>query len=59
MTSQRHADVLKVKKADIQDGVIGVTQEMTGNKLGITITPHLDAILKRWKGTASFLYSQR
>jgi len=53
-TGQRPADVLKMKKTDIHDGAIWVEQNKTGKKLGINITPHLDAILKRPKEVQSF-----
>ncbi len=53
-TGQRPADVLKIKKADISDGAIWITQNKTGKKIGITITPHLDEILKRRKTISSF-----
>lgn len=53
-TAQRPADVLKMKKSDIRDGAIWIEQNKTGKKIGIDITPHLDAILKRRKEVSSF-----
>lgn len=51
LTGQRPADVLKLKRADIQDGALHVHQNKTGSRLAIEITGELarvvDHIIKR------------
>lgn len=46
-TGQRPADVLKLKRADIRDGVIWLVQNKTGKKLGIEITGNLAEVVDR------------
>ncbi len=56
-TGQRPADVLKMKRSDIRDGALWVTQNKTGHQVGITITGEfaliMDRILNRKRAVAS------
>lgn len=47
LTGQRPADVLKLKRADIQDGALHITQNKTGTRLAIEVTGELATVLER------------
>lgn len=47
LTGQRPADVLKLKRSDIRDGALWVTQNKTGARLGIEIIGELAAVIAR------------
>ncbi len=47
LTGQRPADVLKLKRTDIRDGAIWITQNKTGARLGIEITGELAEVITR------------
>jgi len=47
LTGQRPADLLKMNRADIQDGALLVTQNKTGKKLRIAIVGELATVLER------------
>lgn len=47
LTGQRPADVLKLSRTDIRDGVLYVTQNKTGKKLRIAIEGELAAVIER------------
>jgi integrase len=47
LTGQRPADVLKIRRADILDGALWVTQNKTGARLGIEVTGELAAVVAR------------
>lgn len=47
LTGQRPADVLKLKRTDIRDGVLWIVQNKTGARLGIEITDELAAIITK------------
>jgi len=47
LTGQRPADVLKLTRADIKDGAIGIRQNKTGAKLRIAVEGELAALLER------------
>lgn len=47
MTGQRPADVMKMRRADIRDGFLWVTQNKTGQKLRVEIVGPLKAVLDR------------
>lgn len=47
LTGQRPADVLKIKRADIRDGALWITQNKTGARLGIEVTGDLAAVIER------------
>lgn len=38
LTGQRPADVLKLQRADVHDGVLWITQKKNGKKLRIEVT---------------------
>ena len=46
-TGQRIGDVLRMRWGDIEDGVIMVTQQKTGQKLAVPLTPRLQFVLER------------
>ncbi|PHV10894.1 tyrosine-type recombinase/integrase [Chitinimonas sp. BJB300] len=46
-SGQRPADVLKLKRSDIQDGALCIKQNKTGKKLRISITGKLDEVISR------------
>ncbi|MFX8758746.1 hypothetical protein ABTM54_19090, partial [Acinetobacter baumannii] len=47
LTGQRPADVLKIRRDDIRDGVLWVVQNKTGVKRAIEITGELKAVVER------------
>lgn len=47
LTGQRPADVLKLQRADIQDGALHITQNKTGARLAIEVTGELAKVLER------------
>lgn len=47
LTGQRPADVLKLKRSDIQDGALWIVQNKTGARLGIEVTGELAAVISR------------
>lgn len=47
LTGQRPADVLKLQRADIQDGALHITQNKTGTRLAIEVTGELAKVLER------------
>jgi integrase len=47
LTGQRPADLLKLNRGDIRDGLLFFTQNKTGNKLRIEITGELNTLIKR------------
>jgi len=47
LTGQRPADVLKIKRGDIRDGVLWIVQNKTGARLGIEITGELATVIER------------
>jgi len=47
LTGQRPADVLKMRRADIRDGFLWVTQNKTGQKLRVEIIGTLKTVLDR------------
>lgn len=47
LTGQRPADVLKMRRADIRDGYLWVTQNKTGQKLRVEIIGTLKTVLDR------------
>lgn len=47
LTGQRPADVLKLKRSDIQDGALWIIQNKTGARLGIEVTGELAAVIAR------------
>lgn len=47
LTGQRPADVIKIKRSDIRDGALWVTQNKTGARLGIEITGELAEVVAR------------
>ena len=47
LTAQRPADVLKLQRSDIRDGVLWLTQGKTGKKLRIEVTGELAAVITR------------
>lgn len=47
LTGQRPADVLKINRGDIQNGVLLITQNKTGKKLRINITGALKTLIER------------
>ncbi len=47
LTAQRPADVLKMNRVDIRDGVLWVTQNKTGTKLRIQIVGELQTLVDR------------
>lgn len=47
LTGQRPADVLKLKRSDIQDGALWIVQNKTGARLGIEVTGELAAVIAR------------
>lgn len=49
LTGQRPADVLKLSRADIQDGALVIVQNKTGKRLRIAIEGELAAIIERIK----------
>lgn len=49
LTGQRPSDVLRMDETDIRDGVLSVTQRKTGEKVRLTITPKLAAVIDRIK----------
>lgn len=50
LTGQRPADVLKIKRADLRDGALWITQNKTGTKRAIEITGELHQVIKRITG---------
>jgi hypothetical protein len=48
-TGQRQADVIRMSKADLEDGGIKVTQQKTGKKLWIPLHADLKEEMKRWE----------
>jgi integrase len=60
LTGQRAADVIKIKRTDIRDGPLWITQNKTGARLGIEITGELAEVIARinqrpWKAIGPFL----
>lgn len=53
LTGQRIGDILKIKRADISDEGIHITQEKTGARLLIQMTPDLRATIDAAKGLRS------
>lgn len=53
LTSQRPADVLKMRETDIRDGCLEVRQGKTGTPIRITITSQLAAVISRCKSRKS------
>ena len=47
LTGQRPADVLKLKRAEIQDGALWIVQNKTGSRLGIEVIGELAAVIAR------------
>jgi len=47
LTGQRPADVLKIKRADLREGALWITQNKTGVKRAIEITGELRALIER------------
>ena len=47
LTGQRPSDILKMRRTDIQDGALWVTQGKTGAKVRIAIVGPLEAVLAR------------
>jgi len=47
LTGQRPADVLKLTRADIQDGALRITQNKTKAKLEVEITGELATLIER------------
>jgi integrase len=47
LTGQRPADVLKIKRADIRDGALHITQNKTGTKRAIQIVGELKEVINR------------
>ena len=47
LTGQRPADVLKLKRTDIQDGALWVVQNKIGARLGVEVTGELAAVIAR------------
>jgi integrase len=47
LTGQRPADLLKLNRGDIRDGLLFFTQNKTGNKLRIEITGELETLIAR------------
>jgi integrase len=47
LTGQRPADVLKIRRDDIRDGVLWIVQNKTGVKRAIEITGQLKAVVER------------
>lgn len=47
LTGQRPADVLKIKREDIRDGALWITQNKTGAKRAIEITGELRQVIER------------
>lgn len=53
LTGQRPADVRKMKRSDIRDGALWVTQNKTGERLGVAITGRLAVVIERCKARAA------
>jgi integrase len=47
LTGQRPADVIKIKRSDLRDGALWVTQNKTGARLGIEMTGELAEVVTR------------
>jgi len=47
LTAQRPADVLKMKRADIREGYLSVTQNKTGQKMRVEIVGELKQVIDR------------
>lgn len=47
LTGQRPSDILKAKRQDIKEGVLWVTQQKTGTRVGIRVEGALEDVLKR------------
>ena len=47
LTGQRPADVLKLKRTNIQDGALWVVQNKTGQRLSVEMTGELAAVIAR------------
>jgi integrase len=47
LTGQRPADVLKIRREDLRDGVLWVVQNKTGVKRAIEVTGELKAVIDR------------
>lgn len=47
LTAQRPADVLKMKRADIREGYLSVTQNKTGQKMRVEIVGELRQVIDR------------
>jgi integrase len=47
LTGQRPADILKLKRTDLRDGALWVTQGKTGTKLRISVVGSLSDVMSR------------
>ena len=57
-TGQRQADVLRMSKADIEDGGIKVTQQKTGKELWIPLHQDLREEMRSWQVNPPWTFAQ-
>jgi len=57
-TGQRQADVIRISKADLEDGGIKVIQQKTGKELWIPLHRELEEETRRWKVTPPWTFVQ-
>ena len=55
LTGQRPADILKLKRTDLRDGALWVTQGKTGTKLRISVVGSLSDVMSRILSRKSLL----
>src|SRR6185369_10507799 len=57
-TGQRQADVIRMSKADLEEGGIKVKQQKTGKELWVPLHADLKAEMERWEVRPPWLFVQ-